>query len=171
MSAILAFYHGTAEGPAGRRIQDVWAYGARDLERRHDFIQWLFPLREGSRYNPDAPMLSPADEAAFRDDPALRQRLLHSLDLMLAFYGLRRDGECVVPADPDSIGQAAWLRPCDHNHLRLSRIVQSLALLGCRPEAEAVKACLLALTAEHPGGFAPETVAIWSGLPVGQPPA
>ena len=167
MSAILAFYHGTAEGPAGRRIADVWAYDARDLERRHDFIQWLFPLREPSRYNPHAAVLTPADEAAFRDDPALQDRLLRSLDLMLAFYELRRQGDRVVPADPDRIGQAAWLRPWDHNHLRLSRIVQSLALLGHRREAEALTACLRALTAEHPDGFAPETVSIWSRLPDG----
>ena len=165
MSGILDFYRGLAEGPSLRRINDVWAYGPRDLERRHDFIQWLFPLREPSRYNPGAPVLSPVDEAAFRSEPDLRARLLRSLDLMLAFYGFVRDGAEIRPCHADAIARAAWLKPWDHNHLRLSRIVQSLALLGCEPEALALKTCLLALAGRHHAGFATETLDIWRRIP------
>ena len=164
MSAILDFYRGTGRDSGGRTIEEVWTLGARELETRHDFIQWLFPLRERSRYNPDAPVLTDKDEAAFRDDPGLRVRLLRSLDLMLAFYGLeRRDGQ-IVPRGPQALEEAHWLAPGDHNHLRLSRIVQSLALLGEEAWARALRERLVAIAREQPGRVAPLTASIWAGL-------
>jgi hypothetical protein len=36
-----------------------------------------------------------------------------------------------------------WLRPGNHNHLRLTRIMQSLWILGLRAEAKALQRCLL----------------------------
>jgi hypothetical protein len=164
MSAILDFYRGTGRDGAGRTIEQVWAFGRGALETRHDFIQWLFPLREASRYNPAAPLLTDKDEAAFRDDPALRARLLRSLDVMLDFYGLARGDGTVVPLSPDALAQAPWLAPGDHNHLRLSRIVQSLALLGEEGWAAALQARLMAIVAAHPDGVAPQTAAIWARL-------
>lgn len=164
MSALIEFYAGRGPDAAGRRIEEVWAFGRAALETRHDFIQWLFPLREASRYNPDAPLLTEADEAAFRSDPTLQAHLLRSLDVMLAFYGFRRDGETIAPLSPDALARAPWLAPGDHNHLRLSRIVQSLALLGQEALARALKAQLVAIAAAHPDRVAPRTAAIWRGL-------
>jgi hypothetical protein len=36
-----------------------------------------------------------------------------------------------------------WLRPENHNHLRLTRIMESLATLGLTAEARALQRCLL----------------------------
>jgi hypothetical protein len=164
MSAILEFYRGTGRDGAGRSIEEVWAFGRGALETRHDYIQWLFPLREASRYNPAAPLLTDKDEAAFRDEPELRARLLRSLDVLLGFYGLARQGDAIVPVSADALARAPWLAPGDHNHLRLSRIVQSLALLGEEAWAAALQARLMAIAAAHPDRVAPQTAAIWSKL-------
>ncbi|MFO1147847.1 MAG: opioid growth factor receptor-related protein [Alsobacter sp.] len=164
MSAILGFYRGDGRDGTGRTIEEVWAFGRGALETRHDFIQWLFPLREASRYNPAAPLLTDKDEAAFRDEPGLRARLLRSLDLMLGFYGLARRDGAVVPVSDEALARAPWLAPGDHNHLRLSRIVQSLALLGEEDWAMALRARLMAIAAAHPDRVAPQTAAIWARL-------
>lgn len=164
MSAIVEFYAGRGTDAAGRTLEQVWRFGPAELETRHDFIQWLFPLREASRYNPAAPLLQPADEDAFLRDPSLRRNLIRSLDLMLAFYGLRREGDRILPPEPGELDRAAWLAPGDHNHLRLSRIVQSLALLGEDALARSLQSVLLAIARQAPGRVAPRTVEVWTGL-------
>lgn len=160
-SQLLAFYDGTGVDAGGRTIDEIWAWDGRRLEMVHDFIQWLFPLRVPSRFNPSAPLLSDADCAAFRGSPDLQARALRSLDLMLAFYGLvRRDGE-ILRGD----GFAArrhWLEPLNHNHLRLTRILTFLRLVGLTREADALLACLLDIAAhEGRGAFSARTLQFW----------
>src|ERR1043165_3546689 len=66
MSAkLIDFYFGNGTDFAGRRIEDVWAMSFEELEYNHDFIQWLFPLRERSGVQPDVPVLDDATIHAF----------------------------------------------------------------------------------------------------------
>ncbi|MFN3593440.1 MAG: opioid growth factor receptor-related protein [Thiobacillaceae bacterium] len=84
-SPLIAFYRGSGRDAAGRSLAQILAWDDERLERVHDYIQWLFPLDAPSAFNPLAPVLSPADIAAFRVDPQLRERLRASLRLMLRF--------------------------------------------------------------------------------------
>src|SRR4051812_19771894 len=128
MSRLIDFYRGTGTDSEGRTIATVWAFSDAELESIHDFIQWLFPLREPSRFNPDAPLLTDADIAVFHADPALRANLLRSLEGFLAFLGLRFDGDAVVPAaDFESKNVLAFE---NHNWLRITRVLTSTRLLG-----------------------------------------
>src|SRR5262245_840829 len=72
MSRLVDFYRGAGTDTGGRQLAEIWAWGDDDLEAVHDFIQWLFPLPEPSRFNPDAPRLTEADIATFRGDPLLQ---------------------------------------------------------------------------------------------------
>lgn len=166
MDAIIAFYRGEGRDHRGRRIEKIWRFDRDALERRHDFIQWLFPLAEASRFNSQATLVTSRTSAAFRDDPELGRALLRSLDLMLDFYGLRRVGDR-IEKEPDFPDRAAnWLRAGNHNHLRLSRIIKSLALLDQPTLARALRARLLAIADDHgPTGVAPGTRRHWAGLP------
>ena len=74
MSDLIAFYRGLAPDSEGRTLADLWAFSDREMEDIHDFIQWMFPLREPSRFNPDAPLLTAADIAAFQADPRSANR-------------------------------------------------------------------------------------------------
>jgi hypothetical protein len=159
-SALLAFYRGLGPDAAGRTVEDIWAYDARALEMVHDFIQWLFPLTEPSRFNPDAPLLSAADIAAFRAEPELRARALRSLDLMLGFYGLVRKNDAIVRGG--NLAAAPWLTPLNHNHLRLTRILLFLRHVGLETEARALYACLIDIAAhEGKGTISERTLAFW----------
>ncbi len=161
-SPLLLFYKGLGPDAAGRRIEEIWGWDERRLEMVHDYIQWLFPLPEPSRFNPDAPLLSAEDSDAFRHDALLQDRARRSLDVMLAFYGLARQGG-VVTRGPDFLVRAkAWLEPANHNHLRLTRILLFLRRIGLVAEAQGLLACLEDIAA-HEGAqrITARTMTFW----------
>jgi hypothetical protein len=140
---IVLFYQGGRDS-AGRTLAEILSWNDDRLEAIHDYIQWLFPTRQPSGVNPDAPVVTDATVAAFADDLVLRDRLRAAFDRMLVFYGLRRKG-ARIEIDPSGfpLRSRVWLRPNNHNHLRLTRIMQSLAALGLRDDASALQRCLL----------------------------
>jgi hypothetical protein len=160
-SDLLNFYRGAGTDAAGRTIGDIWSWDAKRLEMVHDFIQWLFPLPEASRFNPAAPSLTAAGIAAFRTDADLQSRALRSLDLMLRFYGLERKEDAIVRA-ANFANRAHWLEPLNHNHLRLTRIMLFLRHAGLAGEADALLACLLDIAAhEGEGAVSERTLQFW----------
>src|SRR4051812_28735953 len=106
------------------------------MEAVHDFIQWMFPLREASRFNPDAPLVTEADIEAFRADPALRDSLGRSFGRFLAFLGLAIEGGRVVESTDFARKRDVW-RYSNHNWLRISRVLTSLRILGLEDESRA----------------------------------
>lgn len=140
---IVAFYSGTGRDGAGRLISEVWQFNDDEIEGHHDFIQWLFPLPDPSAFNPGAPLLTPEVAAAFRQDPDLTRRVLHSFNMMLRFYGLKRDGTTITRAGDFEERQGRWLMPNSHHHLRLTRIMLSLAHLGLSGETAELREFLV----------------------------
>ncbi|MGO1626859.1 MAG: opioid growth factor receptor-related protein [Halomonadaceae bacterium] len=125
---LIAFYRGEADDHQGRTIQDIWALSPFWLEHTHDYVQWLFPLPEASRFNTFAPLLQDAEQRAFAEDPTLRERQRRSLDVMLAFFGLYRQGQHIDALPELNMREHIWLKRGGHNHLRISRIIRSLHL-------------------------------------------
>jgi hypothetical protein len=161
-SAIIAFYRGAGADHAGRRIGDIWGWDHRRLEMVHDYIQWLFPLPEPSRFNPDAPRLTAADIAAFRADADLQAGVRRSLDLMLGFLGLVRTPSGIARGPDFAARGADWLAPANHNHLRLTRILLFLGHAGLAAEAAALLDCLADIAAhEGRGRISDRTLAFW----------
>jgi len=135
MSRLIDFYRGAAADARGRTLADLWAFDDSRMESIHDFIQWMFPLPEPSRYNPDAPLVTDDDVRSFLEDPALREGLKRSYLRFLAFLGLGLgpDGEVVEAADFDR-KKAVFLRP-NHNWLRITRVLASTRILGLDDES------------------------------------
>ena len=158
---IVAFYRGGRA--AGRTVDEILGWDDERLEMVHDYIQWLFPLREPSGVNPSAPLVSGETINAFTRDAALRARLGTALDRMLVFYGLQRRA-ARIETDPARFPRRSriWLHPGNHNHLRLTRIMRSLAALGLREDALALQRCLLEdVYALHPRQISDVTVRFW----------
>ncbi len=142
MSQLIQFYAGRAPDKVGRTIDDIWSWTHLNLEVIHDYIQWLFPLDEPSRFNASAPLVTRQDIAAFRTDPALRARILKSLAVMLTFYGFSLDdgggdGPVVRRAANFETCHATWDTRGNHNFLRITRILKSLSLFGLETHARA----------------------------------
>jgi Opioid growth factor receptor (OGFr) conserved region len=143
VSILVDFYRGRAGDAACRTLQQLWSWDDKRLEVVHDYIQWLFPLPEPSQFNPDAPLLTPEDIAAFKRDETLRNNLRKSYHRILTFFGLATtntgqvvDGENLAARAPD-----IWEAP-NHNWLRISRILRCLTQLGLEAEAQAFYAWL-----------------------------
>ncbi|WP_309093292.1 opioid growth factor receptor-related protein, partial [Phenylobacterium sp.] len=124
---LLAFLEGQGVDGRGRSLFDVLAFDDAALELNHDFIQWLFPLPEPSGAVPDAPVLTPEETAAIRGSSLAQCALAAATDRLDQFYR-RTDG---------------WLRPHDHNHLRITRIIRSLRLLVGDAAADAFRDAVL----------------------------
>ena len=148
---IVSFYRG---GPDtwGRTLDDIRAWDHARLESQHDFIQFLFPLREPSAVVAEAPLVTDQTVAAFAADPTLRANLAASLNVMLDFYGLRHDHSAERIERSDFFPRRAqmWLTPRNHNFLRLTRILTSLRLLGLPDRSAALLTCLEGIAVEFP---------------------
>ncbi len=119
--ALHAFLAGRGRGSGGRTVADVLAFTPLEIERVHDFVQWLFPNRTPSRFNPEAPVLTDAERDAIRADPVAMANFRAGVSMMRDFY----------EAHP------GWRGSADHNHLRITRILLALRELGAPGEAEA----------------------------------
>jgi hypothetical protein len=143
MSRIVDFYRGEALSSGGVGIETIWGWNDRQLEVVHTYIQWLFPLREPSQAVPGSPTITEDEARVFRQDPALKERALRSFRLMLGFYGFvmspaadTANGMTLAPAADFEVKSRNWLTTANHNHLRITRILKSLILLGLKREAQ-----------------------------------
>jgi Opioid growth factor receptor (OGFr) conserved region len=150
LTQLLDFYMGNTSDSQERKIEEIWSWGYSRLEQIHDYIQWLFPLREFSNFNPDAPMLTAKEVEIFKSNKQLQDRVLNSLDLMLNFYGYSRLGNennvQIVAGGNFDIRIRNWITPNNHNFLRITRILKSLSILGILGCAEKFLAALESLS-------------------------
>lgn len=112
-TSIVGFLTGEGRDHRGQSIEDVLRFDDSALERRHDYIQWLFPLPETSRFNLDAPILTDEALAELGQSDRAKANLRRARDRMLAFYRANDH----------------WLTAFNHNHLRITRIIRCLALI------------------------------------------
>jgi hypothetical protein len=167
MSKLVSFYRAEDTDSRGRTLADLWGFSVDELEAVHDFIQWMFPLREPSAYNPNAPLLTSADIAAFRSDPVLRTNLRRSFEVFLAFVGLRyRDGEVVDGPDFEE-KRNIWRYP-NHNWLRITRVLISTRTLDLEVESAAFFRYLSELKRSGRGEITDETFRYWSSAATGR---
>ena len=164
---LIDFYCGSGTDHRGRRFDELLRLDDVQLERLHDYIQWLFPTVTASGFNPEAPTLDATTATRLRSDPVAQQRLRAAFVRMLAFYGLELDD--IDPSDPD-IGLAphfearsrTWLTAGNHNYRRLTRILECLGALGQRTYARALYRCLEHLyRTEFGGAIGDRTVSFW----------
>lgn len=164
---MVQFYLGAGRDARGRSIDEIWQFGDDDLESLHDYIQWLFPTRKASAFNPAAPRLSDGEAAAFRSSPDLRDRVRRSLRLMLRFYGLELGAgspaiAAIRPAADLAERGPRWWGSGNHNHLRLTRILDSLAALGLESEAQDLNRCLEQVRRDYQTGISERTLRYWA---------
>ena len=145
-SPIVEFLTGAGTDGAGREIFDVIAMDDAALEQEHDFIQWLFPLRERSGANPNAPVLTDGDIEVIRESLSAQAALAAATDRLAIFYF--RNGH--------------WLTASDHNHLRITRIIKSLRLLRGDELADAFRTLILARVEEAGSPVGRPTLGFWS---------
>jgi hypothetical protein len=164
---IVDFYTGSRPDQRGRYLGEVLQWSDDELECVHDYIQWLFPLPERSGFNASAPVLDEPTIREFRSRHDLHRNLRASLLRMLAFYGLEivDHPAAVRPAASFTERSENWLTANNHNHLRITRILKSLRILGLETEVTAFFDCLAAIYREESTkafpGISEETIRFW----------
>lgn len=137
---LLSFYIGGHDSD-GRTLNEILSWDDQELEFCHDYIQWLFPNDVPSGVNPDAPLVTQRHREEFAKRSELRNNLLRAFKRMLAFYGFELIESGGKPRVQRSSNWEArrrqWVRPHDHNHLRITRILICLRLLGLPEHARA----------------------------------
>ena len=118
MSVILDFYNGKGLG-SGRTFHQVLDLSDGDLEGNCDWVQWVFPLPEPSKMQPQSPVATQDDFNAIAEDPVLKMRVLAAL------------GRCIQFLDRTT----QWRQAQDHNHLRITRVIRCLCFVGLNDEA------------------------------------
>jgi hypothetical protein len=105
----------------GRRYVDYFAFSDNELEINHDYIQWMFPLHEASKFNAECPVLSPETTKKVTEYLNLNLRLETAVGRMSCFYGIGNHFNLDIQKNHFHNG--------NHNLLRITRIIRSLRLL------------------------------------------
>jgi hypothetical protein len=167
---LMRFFAGGGDDE-GRTYDEIVGWDDARLEMVHDYIQWIFPLPERSGANPWAPVLDARTIAAIRSSAELQGRLRAAFLRMLAFYGFVLEGDAVVEGSRFAVASRNWLLVGNHNHLRLTRILRSLRVLGLEREAallwEALRALYEREMAVGRRTVTPETFAFWRDAAIG----
>lgn len=136
---LIQFYQNRGKDSEGRTLSDIWRFTDREKEDKHDFIQWLFPTKRPSAFNKNGPILDDQLIAELKADPVAMENFKKSFDQMLKFYGLfyNKSVKQVRFAPNFDQRKEEWFTSGNHNFLRISRILNSLSLLGLNEEAKA----------------------------------
>jgi len=150
------------EDEQGRTLETILAWDDNTLENTHDYIQTLFPLPEESVDGDNAPLVTPEVRQVFLQRQSLRENLISAYYRMLSFFGLHYEvlqdiednvnwmppgGDvnwCVTQGPNWDTACDRWVVPDDsHNHERITRIIRSLRVLGCKEQAFAFHSFLV----------------------------
>ncbi|MQG38784.1 MAG: hypothetical protein FI718_02195 [SAR202 cluster bacterium] len=104
----------------GRTLKEIWRYTDIQIEQIHDFIQVVFPLNKPSNSNPHTYYLN--DDTTIeriQTNETIKQNIIKSSKWFLSF--LKRN--------------ESWKKQYNHNHLRITRIIECLRLLVSDEEA------------------------------------
>lgn len=129
----------------GRMLSDIWAFNDAKIESEHNFIQWIFPTTTPSASVPGSPVLDIEEVRLIRKSEAALENLYTSADWYFAF--LERNN--------------FWMKAHDHNHLRITRVIQSLRLLGDADEADFFREQVLRLLGDASNKIPPRTMKFW----------
>ena len=134
--AFVAFYRNGERGKNGFLIDDILKFKESEVEKHHNFIQFLFPTYQSSKYCSYAPLLNPKIVQTFLTDSSLRAKQKAALALMVNHYGLELDlhtGKIAINPSTFAAKKDNFFINGSHNLLRITRIFSSLTSLG-QPE-------------------------------------
>lgn len=129
----------------GRMLSDIWNFTDAKIEKEHNFIQWVFPTSTPSISVPGSPLLEIEEIKQIRKSIAAVENLYNSSEWFFSF--LERNN--------------FWIKAQDHNHLRITRIIQSLRLLGDADEADFFREQVLRLLGNDLNKIPPRTIKFW----------
>eukprot|EP00440_Ansanella_granifera_P007362 gb/GFBE01007973.1/.p1 GENE.gb/GFBE01007973.1/~~gb/GFBE01007973.1/.p1 ORF type:complete len:214 (+),score=36.26 gb/GFBE01007973.1/:1-642(+) len=155
---LVPFLRGEGPDDSGRTLEEILSWNDNMMERVHNYVQWIFPTDEQSKFNYGAPLMTPEVQRFCRQDPVILANFDKTLTRFLAFLGLEMHGEpgklrVSRAAFFDSRVPDCWVSMGgmgNHNWLRISRVLHCLGMIGKKEQQQALLACLEEM---HKGGL------------------
>ena len=141
----LSFLEGTSPDVLGRTLEEIWGYNDAEIEGVHNFIQFIFPTNQKSASMPGVPILTAQDIEAITQSEIAKSNLIKSVDWFVQF--LERNNH--------------WITQYNHNHLRISRMIQSVRLLVGDIEADFVRSQVMAIVSKSKNKVSDKSKAFW----------
>ena len=139
---LVRFYRG--EISTGERLYDhegytfdeIMKFNYEQLESYHRWVQWVFPTKERSFFQPDVPILNNEVIKLFQEDEVLQHRTKWAFLKVIDFYGFElkeENGEEQVVLQQEGYHHAnpKWaIQFFNHNYLRITRVLTALRYFG-----------------------------------------
>ena len=106
-----------------RYLKDIWMMSDDQIENKHNFIQWIFPLNVKSNAVPSSPILTKKEIICIKKSEIVQKNIKKSAEWFLKFLS----------------SNSYWICQNNHNHLRITRAIKSLRLIHSNEEAEKFK--------------------------------
>lgn len=151
------FLRGESKNINGLYIDDIWHFSYEELESKHNFIQWIFPIRERSAFNIFLPIVTDG----FDTNDEIKENMLKSFSVMLGFYGFAISDNEIIKQNFEERSKI-WLKPKNHNFLRISRILKSLCIFGLEEYAKKFYDVMISLSYEYKDIISEENILYWS---------
>jgi len=168
MSAITNFLMGEGNDNQGRNLNTVLGFDDSKWDECHDFIQWLFPLPVESKFAEFSPVLTHLDVETCNEQVMIQVGMLFAVKRFMQFLGfetaVKRHKEDRIRFNrSNKFDQQAkyWLKARDHNHLRISRMLQSLVLFEQENVALEIFKALSLVKCDFPDCITDETMVYW----------
>lgn len=145
------FYLNQGRDIEGRTLLQIQNMNFNKKESCHNYIQWLFPTDQASKFNHRAPQFDMEQFEIFSQNATIKENVKLSFLKMLEFYGLEYQENTMIVQKRSNFDDRAknWLTKGNHNLLRISRILRSLNLFGLITTAQALQQFLMSLQ-PHP---------------------
>lgn len=132
-SDIILFYYGERVEACRHTLYEILNVFTIDCwERHHDFIQWLFPNKEPSQYNDNAPLLTNEDIEIFKNNEMLLSTVDDAVVEFLRTLGFRYNNYLSDRWNHEYVFtnlHYPHMYVFNHNHLRITRMIKFLKLI------------------------------------------
>lgn len=163
----IQFHLGLAPDNKGRFREDYLAFTENDWHACHDVVQWAFPTKTKSAYNPNAPVVP--EDFELGDNTDVQQSILELLQAFLLSLNI------IMEPATDGIHFTKFVRlnsPLglvpnwnirnDHNHLRLTRIIECLGVFDLQTfKDDLAEFLIFDLVVNASFAFSPKTIVFW----------
>lgn len=153
---LFEFYEGNALNTEGKSFDDMIKSSNKELEDSHKFVQWLFPLKEKSNHNKNAPILDEETIEVMKNSPKCMGNL--EVAVIRFIYFLNPE---------DSKEKPHWITPHNHNYLRITRIIKCCYLLGNISMAKIMYWMGMGNYHNYPSDIGANTVSFWADAIIG----
>lgn len=157
------FYVRNGVDHRGRTLEQILGQSDTWWEEVHDFIQWVFPLPTVSSASADAPAIPLDVFAELACSTVVRANARRAWLRYMQFlgYDVVPDTGMLQPSSNYAERRDDWAVAGTHNDLRITRMLQSLRLLGLPREVDATLMELNGVLIRHRRFGAVRTMQFW----------